>query len=278
MTSFVARTGRRALQMLFGSFCLCFGMASAATFDIAVLPSRFELATQSGKRLGQSIDIHNMGLTATEVSIRSLDWTYSAEGDIAYFDELRDGSCRPWVTLERRTLSVPPRGKRSLRFQLDVPADAPRGECRFMIAIEGVEPAQQTVIQSGGASLSLPVTGRIAIAVYVALNGAAPTFEIKAVGMREGARGARTPSVTVANTGDAHGRLDGGLDATDSQGKAYELVPEGTPVMPGQTRTLTLAPRADDTGKAPAPPTYPLKASGLLDWERGSFKVNAEFK
>ena len=144
MTSFVARTGRRALQMLLGSFCLCFGMASAATFDIAVLPSRFELATQSGKRLGQSIDIHNMGLTATEVSIRSLDWTYSAEGDIAYFDELRDGSCRPWVTLERRTLSVPP--------------------------------------------------------------------------------------------------------------------------------------RADDTGKAPAPPTYPLKASGLLDWERGSFKVNAEFK
>ena len=47
------------------------------------------------------------------------------------------------------------------------PADAPRSECRFMLAIEGVEPAQQAVIERGGASLSLPVNGRIAVAVYI---------------------------------------------------------------------------------------------------------------
>ena len=252
--------------------------AAAAPFELAVAPSRFELSAKPGARTGQSLDIHNLASAPTEVAMRTIDWTYSDTGDITYHDELLPGSCRPWVLLERRSVTIAGRSKKAFRFQVEPPADAPRGECRFMIAIEGVEPAQQTVIQSGGASLSLPVTGRIAIAVYVALNGAAPTFEIKAVGMREGARGARTPSVTVTNTGDAHGRLDGGLDATDSQGKAYELVPEGTPVMPGPTRTLTLAPRADDTGKAPAPPTYPLKASGLLDWERGSFKVNAEFK
>ncbi|WP_261803579.1 hypothetical protein [Variovorax sp. PAMC26660] len=250
--------------------------AVAAPFEIAVTPSRFELAAKGGTRLGQSLDIHNLGSATTEVAIRSIDWSYSPEGDISYHDELLPGSCRPWVMLERRIVSVPARSKKSFRFQVDPPADAPRGECRFMIAIEGTEPAQQTVIRGGGASLNLPVTGRIAVAVYVLLNGAEPKLEIRQIASSE-ATGARRALITVANTGDAHGRLEGSLDATDSKGRAFELVPEGTPILPGQTRTLALVPKGDGGPPAP-PPVYPVKASGALDWEKGSFKVDVELK
>lgn len=250
--------------------------ASAAPFEIAVSPSRFELTAKSGTRLGQSLDIHNLGGGATEIAVRTIDWSYSPEGEISYHDELRPGSCRPWVTLERRTLSVPARGKRSFRFQIDPPADAPRGECRFMVALEGVEPAQQTVIQSGGASLSLPVTGRIAVAVYVMLNGAEPRLELRELAM--GSVGGKPgPRVQVSNAGDAHGRLEGTLDATDAQGRSFGLVVEGTPILPGQTRTLALVPRGED-GQPPLQPAYPVKANGLLDWDKGSFKVNTEFR
>ncbi len=263
------------------TFCLALllafaGPALAAPFEVAVSPSRFELAAKSGTRLGQSIDIHNLGGAASDVAIRTIDWTYTPEGNITYHDELVPGSCRPWVTLERRTASIPARGKKAFRFQLDLPADAPRGECRFMVAIEGTEPAQQTVIQSSGASLNLPVTGRIAVAVYVMLNGAEPRLELKQLDSRD-TKGQRGAFVTVSNVGDAHGRLEGSLDATDSQGRSFELVPEGTPILPGQTRTLALVPRGD-SGQAPPQPSYPLKASGLLDWDKGSFKVNAELK
>ncbi|SFQ56897.1 hypothetical protein SAMN05216567_12032 [Variovorax sp. OK605] len=252
--------------------------AWAAPFEIAIMPSRFELAAKSGARLGQTLDIHNVGTTPTEVSVRTLDWSYSPEGEIAYLDALQPGSCRPWVLLERKTLKVPARGKASFRFQIEPPADAPRGECRFMLAIEGVEPAYRAAIGQGGSSLSLPVTGRIAVAVYVLVNGAEPKLALSQVGMRE-LQGRRTPYVTVSNTGDAHGRLDGSLDATDAAGKRFEMVPEGTPVMPGQTRQIALQPKAsaNNDGKAPAP-VYPLKASGTLDWEKGGFKVNAEFR
>lgn len=250
--------------------------AWAAPFEIAIMPSRFELSAKSGARLGQSLDIHNVGNTATEVSVRTLDWRYSPEGEITYLDPLQPGSCRPWVMLERKTVRVPARGKVSFRFQVEPPADAPRGECRFMLAIEGVEPAYQAAIAQGGASLSLPVTGRIAVAVYVLLNGAEPKLALSQVGVRD-VRGQRTPYVTVSNTGDAHGRLEGSLDATDAAGKTFEMVPEGTPVMPGQTRLIPLQAKGDASGKAPAP-VYPLKASGTLDWEKGGFKVNAEFR
>jgi hypothetical protein len=63
----------------------------------------------------------------------------------------------------------------------------------------------------------------------------------------------------------------------DAKGLKFDLVPEGTPIMPGQTRTLPLLPRADANQKVPQY-TLPVKSQGQLDWELGSFKVNAEFK
>ncbi len=248
----------------------------AASFEIATTPSRFELASKSPNRLGQSVDLNNLGSAATEVSVRTLDWRYSPEGGITYFDELLEGSCRPWVILERKTVKIAARSKTSFRFQIEVPDGAPRGECRFMLAIEGVEPAYKALIEGGGASMSLPVSGRIAIAVYLAVNGAEPKLEISQIAMQY-VNGQRTPVVTVKNTGDAHGRLEGSLDAVDANGLQFEWVPEGTPVMPGQTRSLPLSIRTEPNQKLPSV-VYPVKSKGTLDWEKGSFRVNAELK
>jgi fimbrial chaperone protein len=250
--------------------------ATAASFEVAISPSRFEVSGKSGARVGQSLNIFNVGNAPTEVSVRTLDWTYSEEGNVTYHDELVPGSCRPWVTLERRSLRVPPQGKSSFRFQIDVPPDAPRGECRLMLAVEGVEPAYRAQLQNGGASLSLPVSGRIAVAVYVTVNGAAPKLEVKQLGVQD-LRGQRTPVITVTNTGDAHGRLEGGLESVDAKGEKFDLLPEGTPILPGQTRTLPLQPRVEENRKPPTI-TFPVKSSGQLDWDLGSFKVTTEFK
>ena len=274
--------GRRAWAVRLTSSSLALaallGAASAlaAPFEVAISPSRYELSGKSASRVGQSLDIINVGRSATEVSVRTLDWSYSAEGGVTYVDELLPNSCRPWVTLERKTVKIAAGARAAFRFQVDIPADAPRGECRFMLAVEGVEPAYNSVIQGGGASLSLPVSGRIAVAVYLGVNGAESKLALTQVGFNE-INGKKTPVVTISNTGDAHGRLDGSLDAVDAKGVEFELVPEGTPIMPGQTRTLPLSIKTEPNQKPPEV-TYPVKSSGTLDWERGSFKVNAEFK
>lgn len=251
-------------------------IAPGQGFEIAVSPSRFEVSGKSGGRIGQSVNIHNVGANPTEVGVRTLDWTYSAEGRLTYHDELLPGSCRPWVTLARRTVRIPAQGRTGFRFQVDVPPDAPRGECRFMLAIEGVEPAYRAQLQGGGANLSLPVSGRIAVPVYVMLNGAEPKLVIEQMGTRV-INGKPTPVVTITNQGDAHGRLEGGLDAVDAKGQKFELLPESTPIMPGQTRTLPFSPRVEGNAKPPEI-TLPVRAQGQLDWELGSFKVEMEFK
>lgn len=251
------------------------GLAHAATFEMSVSPSRIVTTGKPGARVGQSISINNIGNDAGEVAIRTLDWSFSDAGTVTYHDELLPGSCRPWVTLERRFIKVAPRGRVQFRFQVEVPADAKRGECRFMIAIQGAEPAYRAQIQGSTAALNLPVSGRIAIAVYVAVDGAAPKLEVKELGVAE-VNKVRVPVITVANTGDAHGRLDGALDAVDAANVKFELVADGSPILPGQTRTLPLQPRAEAAPNAK--PAYPLRAEGQLDWELGSFKIKSELK
>lgn len=250
--------------------------AGAAGFEVAISPSRFEVTGKAGQRIGQSVNIFNLGTSPTMVAMRTLDWSYSAEGQVTYHEELLPNSCRPWVTLERRTMRVPQQGRSSFRFQIDVPPDTPRIECRFMLAVEGAEPAYQAQMQSGSASLNLPVSGRIAIAVYVMIGGAEPKLEINQLGVKE-INGKPTPVLTVTNKGDAHGRLEGGLQSVDAKGLKFDLIPEGTPIMAGQTRTLPFSPRIEGDPKVPEF-TLPIKAQGQLDWDLGSFKVEVEFK
>ncbi|RDI21262.1 hypothetical protein DFR41_10958 [Pseudacidovorax intermedius] len=263
---------------------VCFVMAAAlvpcavlaAPFEVGVAPSRYELSAAAGSRVGQVLDVQNMGSSAVELSVRTLDWTYSPEGQIGYHDELLPGSCRPWVTLERRSLKLGPQERRAMRFQVEVPSGAERQECRFMVVIEGVEPAYQALVRERGMALQLPVSGRIAVAVYVAVGGAAPKLVLQDAVVREH-QGRRQPVIVVRNEGDAHGRLSGALDVRATDGRQQEWTPESTPIMPGQTRQLPLSPRADE-GVMPETLSLPVKASGLLDWEDGSFRVEAEFR
>lgn len=251
--------------------------AQAAPFEIALSPSRVELDAKSAERVGRSLDVYNVGDTATAVSVRTLDWTYSETGNITYLDALQPGSCRPWVTLERKSLTVAPRSKSAFRIQVDVPADAPRSECRLMLAVEGIEPAYQAAIEKGGMSLNLPVNGRIAVAVYVMVNGAQPKLTMGQIAIKE-VNGHKTAVLNVTNDGDAHGRLEGSLDAKDATGAAFEMIPETTPIMPGQTRALPLSVKADSVPKGMTAPKFPVHISGTLDWERGAFKIDAELK
>jgi P pilus assembly chaperone PapD len=267
------------------NFCLTAGLLAsvsvgpvyAGAFEIAVSPSRLELNANTSQRLGQSLEIQNVGRVPTELTIRTLDWTYSTDGKIGYHEELMPNSCRPWVTLEKNSIKLNAQAKRSFRFQVEVPANAPRGECRFMVALEGKEPAKNALINAGGANISLPVNGRIAVAVYIAVGGSEPKLSIKQLNVQN-MQGKRVPVAIVSNQGNAHGRLDGVLEASDAKGQQFELAAENTPILPGQTRTLVLTPQAIAKQKL-TPPTYPISAQGSIDWDKGSFKINnAVFK
>lgn len=241
-------------------------MVAAQGFALLVTPPRFELRAKPGETLRQVLEIQNPGGTQVVFRIRTADWTLGNDFGVNFRDDLLPNSCRPWVALERRDVTIPAKGKYRFRFELQVPANASESECRFGLLIDGVD----SRVNAG--ALSFPVGGQIGVIVYAAVGAAASKLEIvKADVITE--QGRQLPMLVVRNDGTAHGRLGGSIEGVDAAGNKYDFAPLNLPVLPGETRRITLQPQVGDGAAAPKL-VYPITMRGKL--EVGDFVVPFE--
>lgn len=239
--------------------------AMAQEFAAVISPPRFEDRAAPGKTYRNVFEVTNVSSRPARFTVETADWALDASGAPVFSQSLSPGSCRPWVGIEANELRIGSGAKRRFRFEVAVPADAPRGECRFAIMVEG-EPG----VPQGG--VPLPVSGRIGVIVYLAIGDAAPVLEVVRVDSMD-FNGQRVPALTVRNTGDMHARLDGWLAGVDGTGQRLVLVPDNGPVLPGMTRTLPLVPQTEDGDMTPVV-TWPLRIKGRLDAERQRVEVD----
>lgn len=232
--------------------------ASAQSFAAVVSPPRFELTLRPGEVSRQIVEITNADMGSATYRIRTADWTLAPDGSVAFTNELEADSCRPWVAIERHEITIPPGGRSRYRFEIEPPADAPAGECRFAVLIEGEDQPLRT---EGG--LQIPVSGRIGVIVYAALGGAKPDLEIVPAGTAV-VNGRRLPSLQVTNSGNAHGRIGGFLSGTDAAGRRLEFTPSTLPILPGQTRLIEMT--ASIAGAEVAEISYPVRIRGQIEW------------
>jgi fimbrial chaperone protein len=231
--------------------------ASAQGFSALVTPPRFEDAVKPGTTYRNVIEITNVSDRPARYRLQTADWTLDENASAVFSAELAPGSCRPWVGIEAPEITVAPKARRRYRFEVVVPADAPSGECRFAIMIEG-EPS--TV--SG--PLAVPVSGRIGVIVYVGVGDAAPRLDVVASRAHE-VDGRVVPVLRVRNGGNAHGRLDGLVDGRDAGGRRYAFAPSNQPILPGETRDIVLTPQSDSTDAAAPTLAFPVTIRGELD-------------
>ena len=234
------------------------GVARAQSFAALVSPPRFELSSPPGKLVRAVVEITNADSHSAQYKLRTADWSLDSEAGVQFQDALQPGSCRPWVAIERRDITVPAGGKYRYRFEIRPPVDTPPTECRFALLIEG---SDSTVETKGG--LSFPVSGRIGLIVYLAVGAVAPRLEV--VGSQIGkVNGALMPVLRIKNSGSAHGRLAGFLSGTDSAGSKLEFTPSNLPILAGETRTIALSLNQEEA-KALAI-RFPITIKGNLEW------------
>lgn len=249
---------------LLAAALLAFLPAAQAQFAIAVSPPRFELSAKPGERLRQVIEITNAAGRPTTLLVRTADWQFQPDESVVFHDALQPGSCRPWVAIERRELTVAPGQPYRFRFEIAPPADQSARECRFAIMLESKEAT------ASPGSAGIPVAGRMGVIVYLGVGGVKPDLQIvnAALVTRN-----NTPAVglQMRNAGDAHGRLDGFVTAVDAGGRTYEATPASTPILPGETRQvlLNLQLRGASPGSPSPAPTLPLTLKGKLEWGKG---------
>lgn len=249
--------------------------ARAGAFAAAATPSRFELEAKAGEVVSRTLEIHHVGGDSVDYVLRSADWSLGEDKGLEFFDALQPGSCRPWLRLERRKVTLPARSRRKLRFEIHVPPDAPAGECRLALLIESYDQTAIPLLKDS--PISLPLTGRLGVIVYVAIGGAQPRLEVSGLSLAE-VGGERLPQVSVRNAGNAHGRLEGVLRGVDADGQALYLPVSTLPVLAGQQRHLPLIPVLDLKSKKRPSVRYPMRVRGRLDWAYGHFDFDAEVR
>jgi hypothetical protein len=242
--------------------------ANAQGFAALVTPPRFELTAKPGDKLRQVVEITNAAAQPAKYRLKTADWTLEPNASVSFDESLRAGSCRPWVAIESRQISVAAGGKYRYRFEIATPPDAAPGECRFAILIEGDE---QTVQTPGGPTF--PISGRLGVIVYVTIGDASPLLEV--VGTRVAPGDEAVPLLMVKNSGTAHGRLAGFLSGTDAAGRKVEFTPATLPILPGETRPIALT--AYREGDEVVKITYPITIRGKLEWGDKSVAFEQSF-
>ena len=257
------------------SCCLAlFGVLAAPVvqaqgFSAFVTPPRFELQVQPGERLRQVLEIQHAGGQTGRFRVYTNDWRFRPDQTVEFSDALSPGSCRPWVAVERRELSIEPGARFRYRFEITVPPGTPPGECRFALMVEGADAAQVE------GTLNFPVGGRIAVIVYAAIGGAAPQLSISTQQVVQ-VNGKPTATIDVRNTGNAHGRLEGFVNGTDAAGARFEMAPADLPILPGETRRIALTPVAEN-GQTVPDIRFPLQVKGSLEWGANRLPLDARF-
>jgi hypothetical protein len=232
--------------------------ATAADFAVAVSPPRFELQMKAGERTRQILEITNSAPGASSFKVKTADWTLAADGSVVFEDALRAGSCRPWVTLERRELTVQSGRPFRFRFEISPPPDAPAAECRFALMLEGEDQTAQT------GSLAIPYNARLGVIVYVGIGNVAPKIEILGAAVQS-VNGRPTAVLKVKNVGTAHGRLSGFLSGTDAGNTSLEFAPTPSPILPGESRDIPLTATRPGDPDTPVSARFPLTVRGNLE-------------
>ncbi len=232
--------------------------AAASVFAAMASPPRFEIQVTPGVRGSEIIEITNGAPLAARYRIYTNDWSMAADGGAIFHDALQPRSCRPWVALQRKEVTIPPGGRIRFRFEVTPPPDAPVGECRFAVMIEGDDESGTTAN-----GVKFPVSGRLGVIVYARLGDARPRLELGRATTID-INGQRVPAIEVRNSGSAHGRLSGFLSGTDAKGRRLEFAPANLPILPDDVRAIALTPSLN--GKNIADLAYPVTIRGSLEW------------
>ena len=234
-------------------------------FSALVSPPRVEARSDAGKTYRSVIEITNTSTQAERYSFKTADWTLDAHGGAVFQDTLMEGSCRQWVAIQARDATLKPNQRIRYRFEVQVPADAPAGECRFALMIEG-----EAKVEKGSAGI--PVSGQIGVIVYLAVGDA----KSKAVLEHSGTQlinQQQLPFLQIYNQGLAHARLSGLIEGTDAAGQGWTFTPTSDPILPQLRRNISLQPIADPERRRQTI-QYPLHLKGSLDNQQQGLPID----
>lgn len=231
------RNSRVHFATLFAVLTSFFGaLAPAIAFDIAVSPARFELALDRTKKT-QSIEIINTGDTEAAIEIDVANFDLDEANKVRILPPTEQ-SLDQWIAINPRRLTVPGKGRRTIRFAIRPQVKPEPGEHRAIIFLN-----QQQAGTFEGAELNF----RIGVVVYGQVGEFDRNTHLHDVVFQNG-----TVGLDVENIGNAHARFKG----------AYAVWP--THAYPGDSAAQIAISSGLDDRKVDQPLTVPGASSASI--------------
>ena len=112
-----ATSHRPSALAVFVALCAMVPVQSVAQgFAALVSPPRFELKAKAGDKLREVVEITNASAQAARYRFKTAEWKLDENAAASFDETLAAGSCRPWVAIESRQVTVPPGGKYRYRI------------------------------------------------------------------------------------------------------------------------------------------------------------------
>jgi len=258
------------VAVVLGGLLSLFVLDTQAEFDVAVSPPRFELKSESGKVVREVLAITNGSGQPGRFTVKSADWWLDDRKQVQHNDGTPShDSCRSWIKLERLAISVAPRSTRAFRFEVHVPKGIKAGECRFALLVSGE--AEKVSDPTGRQRIQMPIVGRIGVVVYVTVGDAKPVLRLARLYV-DTVDQKTIPLAVFQNTGNAHGRVFGSLEAKDAKGRTVELIAAQDVILPKDERAIALNPVDYSKGESRKPEfnlSPPLHVRGKLQFFGG---------
>lgn len=192
--------------------------------SLAVSPAVVQWVLHRRSRNGHAIRLANMSDESLEVVAELRGWRLDEAGAVEDFQPDPE-TFAATVRAVPESLRLDPNERRTVRLWLEGGAALDDGEHRALLVLRGQNASGEERI-------------RLDLAIYAQLG------EMRFDATLESARwrlrdGELTATFNVINRGNHHVRMDGWLRVIDAEGVVERFVLPRSPVLPGETRTLT---------------------------------------
>lgn len=232
--------------------CLCAALLAAVQCSASISVSgslAHVYKTGPGEALQGSIEIVNTGEAVAEARLYLTDYLYYADGTNIYGEAGKDArSNASWIVLRTERVSVPPKGRVSVPYYINVPAAQLRGSYWSMVMVEENAPPQEVAGVGNGAAekdkVTMGVVARVryGIQVITEIGDGVKNISVAAAALTRNAAGVNVLYLDVENPGEARIRPQMIVYVYDGSG-SYVGKFEGTKMglLPGTSGRFTAA-------------------------------------
>ncbi len=201
-----------------------FILTSATAYAIGAAPLRVEFTSQPGETVHGQVNVFNDSDSTQTIVVGKGDFLVNGYEEVEFYEDIKEDnlySLQEWITIPNNKVTLGPRKKGVIPYEITVPINAPSQGYYGSLFIE-TKP-DTTAKEIAGATISVRVAHLVLLKVEGDLYEKINIDDFSVVQQND--QGLTEFDVVVVNKGNIHNSPTGEIEVIDEQGKVIQTLP-----------------------------------------------------